>query len=96
MRRAKRTFDESFKRNAISLVRSGRTLQSVADELQISKQLISRWNQQERVEEEPGSHSAAELRVLLAAATKRASRAEMERDILKKAVSIFSHPTRND
>jgi transposase len=96
MSRSKRTFDEQFKRNAVELVRTGRTIQSVADELQINKQLISRWNQQQARLEEPGTESVTELRRLLAEANKRATRSEKERDILKKAVSIFSLPTRND
>lgn len=92
----RRRYDAEFKRNAISLSEEpGRTTQSVEESLGISRGMISRWKKQLLKQGElafPGNGIEAltpeqkKIRDL----EKRLKDAEMDRDILKKALAIFS------
>ena len=93
MARTRRTFDDEFRRNALQMVAEGRTEKSVAEELQITTQQLRTWRAQTTEPLKDGARSAKEYEAELRALRRRAERAEMERDILKKAVSIFSHPS---
>ena len=75
------------------MVAEGRTEKSVADELQITTQLLRTWRSQATEPLKDSARSAKEYEAELRALRQRAERAEMERDIIKKAVSIFSHPS---
>jgi transposase len=94
----RRKFDKEFKLMTVELSKSRDDIKELAKELDIRVDLIYRWRK-EFLEKESGSfpgngkpkHTAEEAEI---ARLKKALRdAEMERDILKKAVSIFS---RND
>jgi transposase len=92
----RRNYDPDFKRNAVKLTEeSGRTVSGIAENLGISKDLLYRWRRSQRVNKElafPGNGREAltseqqRIREL----EKRLKNAEMERDILKKAMAIFS------
>ena len=92
----RRNYDPDFKRNAVKLTKeSGRTVSGIAENLGISKDLLYRWRRSQRVNKElafPGNGREAltseqqRIREL----EKRLKNAEMERDILKKAMAIFS------
>jgi transposase len=95
MKRERRRFDKEFKQMAVNLCLSGKPTREVADELGIRAELISRWKR-EHEQYKGGSFSGhgranmtdeqrenIQLKKLL-------REAQMERDILKKAVSIFS------
>ena len=88
--KTKRQYSEEFKREAIELMkRSGKSQAQISRELGISNQNISRWWQkygqdENRTEEQTVSREAfkalqAELR-----------RVKEEKEILKKALNIFS------
>ena len=92
----RRKYDSDFKRNAVRLTEEpSRTVSGVADNLGIGKDLLYRWRREFRAKEElafPGKGREAlttqqrHIRDL----EKKLKDAEMERDILKKAMAIFS------
>ena len=86
-----RRYDEEFKKNALSLLSDGRSVSSVALSLGISKSLLYRWKNADA----SSSTSAAsdEQESEIKALRKRLAELEEERDILKKALSIFSRRT---
>lgn len=98
--KTRRTFTDEFKREAISLLAgSGRPLTQVATELGIQPSMLRGWRGNGTTAAGLGSLPAragnassspsaeqAEIRRL----QKELGRAQMERDILKKAIGIFS------
>jgi len=68
------------------MVRNGQSVRSVAEDLGISENLIHQWKRAARA-----NRSSAELEV--EQLRQRLKQVEMERDILKKALSIFSRQT---
>ena len=80
---------------AVELVLSGKSGSEVGKELGIHKDLINRWkreylrNQEGSFSGNGNSNLTAEQKEM-AALKKALHEAELERDILKKAVSIFS------
>ena len=84
--RRRRKYDEEFKRQAVAMVRNGQPVRSVAQALGISENVLHRWKR-EALDSQPNSELEVEkLR-------QRLKQVEMERDILKKALSIFSRQT---
>ena len=96
----RRKYDLDFKRNAVQLTEEpGRTVTDVAENLGISKDLLYKWRRAQRVNKElafPGNGREAltsqqqKIREL----EKRLKNVEMERDILKKAMTIFSRASK--
>jgi len=88
--KTKRQYTEEFKRETVSLIKSsGKSQAQVARELGISDQNISRWWQeygQENATEETQSVSKEAYKAMQA----ELRRVTEERDILKKALNIFS------
>jgi transposase len=84
-------YPEQFRREAVQLVRSGRSIADVAASLGVSQQTLRNWRRQgerDRGERDDGLTSAEreELREL----RKRVRRLEQERDILKRATALFA------
>jgi transposase len=102
--KTRRTFTDEFKREAVSLLAgSGRPLTQVATELGIQPSMLRAWRGHGTMTAGLVSFPArpaggtpvlsaeqAEIRRL----QKELDRAQMERDILKKAIAIFSGPPR--
>ncbi len=94
MGKKRRQFTKEFKVEAVRLVvEEGRSISEVARELGIGENLLSRWkkkSEEGKIEPFPGkgrlSPEDDELRQL----RRENKRLRMERDILKKAVAIFS------
>lgn len=86
----RRKYDEEFKNEAVRLVITGnRTVPEVARSLGISENLLYRWKghgKQSGQQTEVSLKDYNQLREQL-------RRTEQERDILKKALSIFSRMT---
>jgi transposase len=99
MEKQKRTYSPEFKTKAVELCNHRGNLQSVAAELDVSAKNLSRWKQGYEAGKLDGSNrkpavtkSAEQLENI---ALRKALRdAELERDILKKALSIFSKSDR--
>jgi transposase len=91
--KTRRQYDEEFKKMAVDLSLAKGSLKTTADELGITPQILTRWRR-ERLAPPTGQSSGGNqvnkdhqeiLRL-----KKELKQAELERDILKKAVSIFS------
>ena len=65
------------------MVRNGQSVRSVAEALGISENLIHQWKRAARANQSSAELEVEQLR-------QRLKQVEMERDILKKALSIFS------
>jgi transposase len=94
MPKSKPPYPESFRREAVGLVRRGRTVPDVAENLGVSQQSLRNWVKQgqlDRRERDDGLTSAEreELREL----RRRVKRLEQERDILKRATALFARET---
>jgi len=90
-KKPRRKYDASFKEDVLKMVASGRSVSDVAEALGIGTHIIYRWitlSKQTDSTDHPLSTpgSASEIERLKAALR----RAEQERDILKKALGIFS------
>jgi transposase len=94
MPRTRRPYPPEFRREAVQLVRAGRSVKDVAKSLGCSDQSLHIWVKQEqldRKERDDGLTSAErdELREL----RRRVKRLEQEREILKRAAVFFAAET---
>ena len=94
MPKTRPAYPEQFRREALQLVRQGRSIPDVAESLGVSQQTLRNWRRQgerDRGERDDGLTSAEreELREL----RKRVKRVEQERDILKHATAFFARET---
>ena len=79
----RRKYDDEFKQQALQLVRNGQSARSVANSLGLSESLLHKWKQSRRNEQTELEKENEQLRA-------RLKQVETERDILKKALNIFS------
>lgn len=91
----RRKYDKAFKVMAVELCLSGKRAVDVAAELGIRDSLLNRWKREYKAEKSrsfPGNGKSAlsPEQAEIARLKKALREAEIERDILKKAVSIFS------
>lgn len=85
----RRRYDAEFKSNILKMNGDGRSVSSLASSFGISEQLIYRWRSGEnKVNNLTGSKEIEEIKRL----GKQVKELETERDILKKALGIFSRP----
>lgn len=93
---ARRKYDAEFKRQAVHLsFEEGRTVSGVADSLGINKDLIYQWRKQLKRKGElafpgNGKQLLTVEQQRIKDLEKKLKDAELERDILKKALAIFS------
>jgi len=95
-KRKLKRFDKAFKLSAVKMVtEGGQTAAEVARSLDIHPNLLYNWKRKYADNGEkafPGKGHLTELSAL----RKKLREVEMERDILKKAVGIFSKGTDSD
>jgi len=96
-KKERRTFDKEFKKEVVSLVtKKGRMVSEVARDLDIHPNVIHRWKREylEDIEDAfPGKGHMKPEEEELRKLKKRLTDVTEERDILKKALAIFSkHP----
>jgi Transposase and inactivated derivatives len=85
MAKAKKKFDETFKKTIVELYQSGQTVEQLAEEYGVATQTIYRWNKLYTKSEETGMTEAEIL-----AMKKEMARMKEENAILKKALTIFA------
>ena len=91
--RRQRRFSEEFKRDAVRLVvEEGYTRQAAAAAVGVSDQSLRAWHAKYAPVPEPCGDDASveELRDEVARLRKQLQRAELEREILKKATAFFA------
>jgi transposase len=85
----KRVYDESFKRMAVELSNARGAVKEVAQELGIDAGRLSKWRQRSNAAVQPASELTADQKEIKRL-QKELKEAQLERDILKKAINIFS------
>lgn len=89
-------YDKEFKLNAVQLyLQSGKSLEVIACDLGMSRATLGHWVTQYKQrgnQSFPGSGTCHDQE--LTALKKELHLVKMERDILKKAIAIFSEPPR--
>ena len=91
-----RTYDKDFKINAANLYKSGgRSLKTIAEELGLATSTLSKWVReynQNAKESFPGKGYPKAFEEEVRTLRKELAHVRQERDILKKALAIFSEP----
>ena len=92
--RIRRTFTPQFKKDAIALLKEGRSASDVARSLGIARSLLQRWKDQldrkRPPEVFPMAGSPTSEAQEIAELRKKLRRVTEERDILKKALAFFA------
>ena len=92
-RRKRRTFSAQFKADAVRLVTAGgKTIAEVTKQFDLTETALREWVRRSEVDAGRGPPDALTTaeRAELIDLRKRLKRAEMERDILKKATAFFA------
>ncbi len=85
----RRHYDDQFKADAVQLLENGqRSVPDVAKSLGVSANMLYRWRDLAKVDKGQMTNQAE-----LAQLREQLRRTEQERDILKKALAIFSRMT---
>ena len=94
----RRTYDRQFKIDAVRLLnQSGKTATEIADNLGIKRDLLLRWKKEFADETKKAFTGKGNPRDEEVARLKKENTdLRMERDILKKAMAIFSQPERKN
>jgi len=95
MKRKRKIYDREFKQKAVELTYARGNAREIATELGISPEVLYRWRKEYQQYENnsfpgKGNPKMTDLERENALLRKELRDAKMERDILKKAVSIFS------
>jgi transposase-like protein len=92
-KRKRRTFTREFKADAVRLVTTGgKTIAEVTKQFELTETSLRAWVKQAAIDAGNGPPEALTTaeRAELVELRKRVKRAEMERDILKKATAFFA------
>lgn len=91
----RRKYDQHFKEEVLKMISNGRSVVEVSQSLGIGENLIYRWKKrsQQGQNKQEGSGSASDLAAENARLKATLERVEQEREILKKALNIFSRGT---
>ena len=92
VKKSRRKYDADFKRDVLKLIESGRSVAEVTESLGIGENIIYAWKRQLNKKEGVSKMAATDIVFddEKMALQKRIQQLEMERDILKKALGIFS------
>ena len=90
MPRTRPPYPEEFRREAVELVRGGRSLADVAKSLGVSQQTLRTWSKNVEVEAGRREGLTAEDKEELKQLRRRVRVLEQEREILKKAAAFFA------
>jgi transposase len=79
-------YNEDFKKMIVSLLDSGKSIKELTLEFEVSQASIHRWRNEFKATSETDKSESLKIKAL----EKELKDVKLERDILKKAVSIFS------
>lgn len=93
-KKGRRKYDADFKKEVLKMVESGRSIPDISQSLGIGSNLIYTWAKRSKTSSRDSKAigSGLSLDEEKLAMHKRIRELEMERDILKKALGIFSRP----
>ncbi len=94
--KSRRRYDRAFKEGAVLLIiEGGKTVAGTARDLGIAENMLSRWKKEyleDRSQAFPGKGNLKPDEAELMKLKRKISDLEQEREILKKALAIFSRP----
>src|SRR3954467_12980223 len=87
-------YRDEFRREAVQMLRAGRTPRELAESLGVSQQTLRNWRRQDQIDRRerddgPTSDEQEELRRL----RRENARLRQERDLLKRAAAFFAAET---
>lgn len=93
--KTRRKYEPEFKEMIVSLLTSGQSVKSVSEEYDLNGNMIRRWKKEFNNQDRPSFTGNGNIRMTaeekqIAELKKQLADMTIERDILKKAVSIFS------
>ena len=91
--KTRRQYDDEFKKMAVDLSLAKGSIKNTADELGITSQILTRWRKEHSLQSTvnpSGRIGPSQEQQEIVRLKKELKQAELERDILKKAVGIFS------
>jgi len=102
-RRRRRRYTQEFKDDAVRLVLEGTPMTEVADKLGVERSCLGRWRDEylKRIEQRGGgggiglAMSPKEMAAEITKLRKQLKTSELHREILKKALTIFSQDPRH-
>jgi transposase len=89
----RRKYDADFKAEVLKMVANGQSVTYVSKALGISENIIYRWKQKRKGEREGDKVNLSSLSAENQQLKDRVRQLETEREILKKALAIFSRQT---
>ena len=90
MPRTRPPYPEEFRREAVELVRLGRSMRDVAESLGVSAQTLRNWSKQIDVDAGRREGLSSDDKEELTKLRRRVRVLEQEREILKKAAAFFA------
>ncbi len=94
-KRSRRKYDASFKQEVVKMIAAGRLVPDIARSLGVGENLIYRWKKQAIAASDVSATENGATQVSLSehlALQKQLRELQMEYEILKKVVGIFSRP----
>ena len=84
-------YPEEFRREAVQMLRAGRTPRELAESLGVSQQTLRNWRRQDQVDRrERGDGLTSDEREELRRLRRENVRLKQERDLLKRAAAFFA------
>lgn len=98
MRKERTTYSQEFKIKAVELSNERGSVNKAADELNVSRETLRHWKREHKAGKYTGENKVLKTKSAeqeeLIRLKKELSEVKLERDILKKAVGIFSKSDR--
>ena len=94
MPKTRPAYPEQFRREAIELLRAGRTPRELSESLGVSEQTLRNWRRQDQVDRhERDDGLSTDEREELRRLRRENARLTQERDLLKRAAAFFAKET---
>jgi transposase len=87
-------YPDEFRREALQMLRAGRTPRELADALGVSEQTLRNWRRQDQIDrQERDDGLTSDEREELRRLRRENARLKQERDLLKRAAAFFAAET---